>query len=138
MKAGLTGVQLHGDETQDVARKVASLVELRIVKGVHAGPSLGNDLASWSHESTVSALLLDSGNGQQGGGTGKTFDWTLFEELMKVKTPFFISGGLTPDNIGELLVRIKPYAVDVSSGVELKPGKKSFRLMKEFIRQANK
>lgn len=135
-QAGLTGVQLHGDESPDVARKIASAVTVRIFKGIHAGPGLRDDLATWSAEKSVSALLLDSGNGRHGGGTGKTFDWDeVANALDKLNAPprIIIAGGLTPSNVRDAVRKFRPWGVDVVSGVESVPGKKDPQKVREFI-----
>ena len=67
------------------------------------------------------------------GGTGHTFDWELAVLAKSVGKPLVLSGGLTPDNVAEAVRTVRPYAVDVASGVESSPGKKDHKKMKEFI-----
>ena len=68
------------------------------------------------------------------GGTGQTFDWQLAVKIKKIGIPIILSGGLGPANIEEAIRVVRPYAVDVNSGVEERPGKKSFVLMREFMK----
>jgi len=85
----------------------------------------------------VDALLLDSGNDEQPGGTGKTHDWNLSRSVRdNVSVPVILSGGLTPDNVVDAITKVRPYAVDVSSGVELSPGIKDHEKISLFIRRA--
>ncbi len=85
----------------------------------------------------IDALLLDSGNHEMPGGTGKTHDWSLSRSIRdSAKVPVILSGGLTPDNVVEAIIRVKPYAVDVSTGVELSPGIKDHEKISLFIRRA--
>lgn len=82
----------------------------------------------------VDAYILDTYRPGKRGGSGKTFNWDLAVEAKKYKKPIILSGGLTPQNVREAILKVKPYAVDVSSGVEREPGKKDYRKMKEFIK----
>ncbi|HLD29467.1 MAG TPA: N-(5'-phosphoribosyl)anthranilate isomerase, partial [bacterium] len=71
------------------------------------------------------------------GGTGETFDWNLavlFKE--KIDKPFFLAGGLTPENVGEAVKRVHPWAVDAASGIEKSPRSKDFEKMKIFLSSA--
>jgi phosphoribosylanthranilate isomerase len=84
--------------------------------------------------STVQAVLLDTYTEQALGGAGKTFDWEIAREARLMSpVPIIVAGGLTPDNVTQMLETVKPYAVDVSSGVELAPGRKDPAKLKAFI-----
>ena len=79
-------------------------------------------------------FLLDSFDPKTVGGTGKICDWEMAQTLVKsVKTPILLAGGLTPDNVAEAIVDVKPWGVDVSSGVEIEPGVKDIGKVKAFI-----
>jgi phosphoribosylanthranilate isomerase len=78
-------------------------------------------------------VLLDT-KGPSGGGTGLTHDWSLSGEIrVAVKKPIFLAGGLNASNVGPAIKIVRPYGVDVATGVESSPGKKDARLMREFI-----
>lgn len=78
-------------------------------------------------------VLLDT-KGPSGGGTGLTHDWSLSGEIREaVKKPIFLAGGLNASNVGQAIKIVRPYGVDVATGVESSPGKKDARLMREFI-----
>lgn len=88
-------------------------------------------------EGVFDTFLLDSGGGQQPGGTGKTFNWRkavpLADGMRQVGLKFVVAGGLTPENVGEAIHVLKPWGVDVSSGVESRPGKKDPEKVRAFI-----
>ena len=127
-EAGLDAVQLHGDETPDYCR---SLRDLTTIKALRVGADY--DVESAAAYGT-DAVLLDAYVAGARGGTGHTFDWTL-ATLTRGRVPrLFLAGGLNPDNVAEAVAAVRPYAVDVCSGVETSPGRKSPRLMRRFIR----
>ena len=80
------------------------------------------------------ALLLDTYHGDKLGGSGQTFDWSLaLEAKRRFGLPIILAGGLTPDNVAQAVATVRPYAVDVASGVEAKPGRKDHAKLKAFI-----
>nr|HPN56211.1 phosphoribosylanthranilate isomerase [Candidatus Omnitrophota bacterium] len=81
----------------------------------------------------VDAFLLDAYQDGVYGGTGKTFPWHLAKAVKGLGVPLILSGGLNPQNVLSALEAVRPYAVDVCSGVEKSPGQKDSRAMKEFI-----
>jgi phosphoribosylanthranilate isomerase len=125
---GLDLVQLHGDESPDFCRDLMpySLKALRIKdeSSLEMCPSF---------QGRVRGLLLDTFAKDKAGGTGKTFDWRLAKKAKTYGMPIILSGGLRPSNIEYAVRIVEPYAVDVNSGVEDQPGKKSYPLMKELI-----
>ena len=82
------------------------------------------------------AWLLDACSTKAIGGTGETFNWDLALEAKKLGKPIFLAGGLTPENVADAVTRVRPYAVDVSSGVESAPGKKDADKVRRFITAA--
>jgi phosphoribosylanthranilate isomerase len=79
------------------------------------------------------AFLLDSYVAGKPGGTGETFNWELAVEAGKFGKPIFLAGGLTPDNVADAVRIVRPYGVDVSSGVEYSPGKKDPKKMRALV-----
>jgi phosphoribosylanthranilate isomerase len=82
------------------------------------------------------AWLLDAYTPGKPGGTGEVFDWDLAVEARDRGRPIFLAGGLTPDNVAAAVRRVRPYGVDVSSGVEAAPGKKDHAKVRAFIQAA--
>ena len=125
--ARLDVVQLHGDEMP-----VQCLIEpLRVIKALRVKDAASLEGAA---HYPVSALLLDAWCDQAYGGTGKQFDWQLAKQLAGQRR-LILAGGLTPDNVTAAVRLVKPYAVDVSSGVEKAPGKKDHQKVTDFICQ---
>lgn len=82
----------------------------------------------------IDALLLDTYHKDKLGGAGETFNWDLaVEAKRRFGLPIILAGGLTPENVGEAIRKVRPYAVDVSSGVEARPGKKDHAKVKAFM-----
>lgn len=126
-EAGVGCIQLHGDETPEYVQAVG----LRTIKALRVkDASILNKLRSFS----VSAILLDTYREGQPGGTGETFDWEIASEAAKTGR-IILSGGLNPENVGSAVRKVRPYAVDVSSGVEAKPGKKDHAKLQKFFEQ---
>jgi len=124
---GLDALQFHGTETAAYLRRFKGYTVIKAVRV--KGPASVRALSRYRAD----FLLFDAFHEKAFGGTGKTFDWALLKRLKRLRRPFFVSGGLTPANIGALLARVRPYGVDVSSGVESRPGKKSPRLIRLFM-----
>lgn len=123
----LDRVQLHGDERpQDCL-----LPPLRVIKALRVKDA---ESLARADEYPVD-LLLDAWSDQVYGGSGHSFDWQLARDLA-ARRPIILAGGLRPDNVAEAVAKVKPYAVDVSSGVELSPGRKDHGKVAEFIRRA--
>lgn len=131
-ECGLALAQLHGDETasycQDLGRPVMKALRLK-----DRGTCLA--LAEFSGRANVRGFLIDAFSNQAYGGTGQTVDWGLAQEVAQ-SMPVVLAGGLTPTNVAEAITRVRPYGVDVSSGVELSPGKKDHDKVKAFIHAA--
>ncbi|MEC4818141.1 MAG: phosphoribosylanthranilate isomerase [Scytonema sp. PMC 1069.18] len=121
--SGLTGVQLHGDETPDFAMQVRqSLASIEIIKALRIRSVEDIDKTA-IYGASIDTLLLDAYHPQQLGGTGKTLDWIMLQQF-NPSYPWLLAGGLTPDNILDALSQLQPNGIDLSSGVEFSPGDK--------------
>lgn len=126
-------VQLHGEEPPE---EVAALRAqgLRVVKAVRVGDRL--DAEVLGRYRAAAAVLLDTRAAGAAGGTGRPFDWTLVRGLSE-RVPLVLSGGLTPENVTEALEIVRPYAVDVSSGVET-DGRKDPEKIRAFVEEVRR
>ena len=125
---GLDLVQFHGDESPDFCAEFMP----RTIKGFRIRNR--SDIESVAlYKGNTRAILLDTYAKGKRGGTGKTFDWNIALTGKAPGIPVILSGGLTPSNIGDAISTVKPYAVDVNSGIEERPGKKDYILMKELV-----
>lgn len=118
--------QLHGSESEQVVRDCGP----KVIKAVKFdAATIEKELARWDKIEEVDAILVDG----SAGGAGETFDWNA---LAKVKAatskPLILAGGLTHENVAEAIRIIRPYGVDVSSGVESEPGQKDRTLITKF------
>lgn len=125
-ECGLDTLQFHGDEPPGFCQKFST----KAIKAFH--PYRSDDLRILT-EYDVDAWLLDSATNGSRGGTGQTFDWNLAIEASKHARPLILSGGLTPENVTDAILKVKPYAVDVSSGVESSPGRKDSAKIFAFL-----
>jgi phosphoribosylanthranilate isomerase len=116
----LSILQLHGDEGPAYCREAARRTGCRVMRAVRV-----RDAASVRalRPYQVDYHLLDAYSPRAAGGTGATFDWEL-ARLHDRSTPLVLSGGLTPDNVGEAIAAVRPWAVDSASGTEARPGVK--------------
>lgn len=122
---GLHWVQLHGSE-DPAAYRVAGVPILKAF-----GIASPRDLER-AAQSSADWVLLDS-RSDVGGGSGQSFEWNWVQAFPK---PFLLAGGLDPDNVGDAILRVKPWGVDVASGVEQSPGKKDRNKIKAFVNAA--
>lgn len=119
-------VQLHGDESPEYCR----LVNYPVIKAVRVGADF-DPLALAAYQ--VDWMLFDSFVPGQQGGTGITFDWQKAQlQRQQVKTPLFVAGGLTAENVGEAVEILSPEGIDVSGGVETN-GSKDFEKIRQFL-----
>jgi phosphoribosylanthranilate isomerase len=128
-ECGLNIVQFHGDETPEYCGlfPVMTLKAFRIKDA---------DSLKQLPDFKTDAWLLDAHVADKPGGTGEKFNWDLAIEAQKLGRPIFLAGGLTPENVAEAVRKVRPYAVDVSSGVEASPGKKDHAKVRAFIQAA--
>ena len=131
-ECGLALAQLHGDEPAsyclELARPVLKAVRLKDRASLLA-------LAELQGRAGVRGFILDTYSDQAYGGTGLTTDWNLAAEAARTSR-VLLAGGLTPENVGEAVCTVRPYGVDVSSGVETAPGKKDHEKIRAFIEAA--
>jgi len=135
-KVGLTGVQLHGTENEQYVEELCRgwddtktrKYKVRVIKAVPVRPGFENTLRALSR--SLDLFLLDSG----AGGTGQSFDpKAALAGLKKTPVRFIAAGGLRPENVSEAIHILKPWGVDVASGVEKEKGKKDHAKVKAFI-----
>lgn len=129
----LSAAQLHGDESTRVVDRVAR--HLIVIKALRAGQ--GSAAPDFSHYRSASAFLLDSAAGGQYGGTGTTGNWHIARTAAQSHR-LILAGGLTPENVAEAIRIVRPYAVDVASGVESRPGKKDPAKLRSFFEEVNR
>jgi phosphoribosylanthranilate isomerase len=150
-QAGLTAVQLHGDEAPEFAHRLFdqgarhSRSRMRVFKTLHVTRGIETVARDFLADGAVDGFLFDSvvQDATTGetlrGGTGQTFDWQMVNELFpaaKRETRIIVAGGLRPANVGEAVRITQPWGVDVCSGVEREPGKKDWAKVKAFIAAA--
>ena len=123
---GLVGAQLHGSEPRAVVKEVSKSVQF-VIKGFPAGSPAVRDAASYGAD----AVLIDAPNP----GSGNLFDWSLTGEV-PASVRLMLAGGLTPENVGEAVAAVQPWAVDVATGVESAPGRKDARKLRAFVAAA--
>ena len=127
-KCGLDVIQLHGEETP----KLCMGLSCRVIKAIRVKELEDLDIIP-SYHGLVSAILLDYKDDVQRGGTGKSFDWGLALRAKEYDIPLVLSGGINEGNIQKAVQLVNPYAIDLSSGVELEPGKKDYNKMESII-----
>lgn len=128
--AQLDLVQLSGGESWEFAAQVVRPV----IKAIHVGPDTGAADVLDEIRIGLAGLMLDTASAHARGGTGLSFDWDVARGVAR-RQPFLLAGGLTPENIGEAIATVEPWAVDVSTGVETN-GKKDIEKIRAFIRAA--
>ena len=123
---GLGAVQLHGNETPAYCRRLRH----RVIRAIGLQDTLTlESLAVWPPAVT---LLVDAHDPERRGGTGRTVNWELAARIASAR-PTILAGGLRPENVGKAIAAVRPYAIDVSSGVEARPGVKDPARMRAFF-----
>ena len=121
--AGIKVAQIHGDATPGGLRGI------EVIRAVHLAVGARDEIEPYVEHGKI---LLDAHDAVKHGGTGRTIDWSR-AKIVAAKRQVFLAGGLTPDNVKKAIAEVQPYAVDVSSGVESKPGVKDHELLRRFI-----
>ncbi len=130
LEEGFDLVQLHGEESLELASGVGKDRVIKAFRVKNEEPSIEK---GWK---ACYAVLLDTFSEKAYGGTGKSFDWKLGRAVVEKGFKVFLSGGLTPSNVREAILKVRPFAVDVSSGVEKEPGIKDKMKVELFIEEA--
>jgi phosphoribosylanthranilate isomerase len=160
LETGLTGTQTYFSPGDDERRSAGSAIgvsllpkrarfmmafSLELFRDVEEKPASQFDFSRFRDmpegisipEGLLNTFVLDSGDLQMPGGTGKTFDWEravpIAEALRQGGGKLVVAGGLTPENVGEAIAILKPWGVDVASGVEARPGKKDPKKLRAFV-----
>lgn len=126
----LDAVQLHGQETPDTALALSTI--RKVVKAFAVGPKFR--LAELGRYPAASAFLLDGFQRGLHGGTGRTADWSVARKANRYGS-IILAGGIKPSNVAQAIAEAQPYAVDVASGVETRPGKKNPTALRELMRE---
>jgi phosphoribosylanthranilate isomerase len=135
--AGLTGVQLHFEAAIDLSARLRQRFgpALRILRVMHFDP-----LTAVLDDPNADAVMVDSRTATAVGGTGQTFDWSLAGKTLfqsdKARKRLIAAGGLTPENVAEATCIMRPWGVDVVSGVEAVPGQKDAAKVRAFVANA--
>lgn len=130
-KVPLKLVQLHGSETPDVCAQVRGL-GVQVVKALRLQKPL--EAADWEpYQDGVDYFMFDTYSDAQPGGTGETFNWEWLSGAASLPRPWFLAGGLAPENVGEAIKNTQASYVDVCSGIERRTTRKDFEAMKRFI-----
>lgn len=131
---GITIVQLHGTESPEFCQRLMK-EGIRLEKAL---PVSGPDSLANVPEFFTRTLLLDSGGAGEFGGSGRTFPWEIARDFVQAHPDFrvILAGGLTPENVAKAVAIVRPFGVDVTSGVESSPGRKDLGRMRAFIAAA--
>jgi phosphoribosylanthranilate isomerase len=128
-----TAAQLHGDETPGIVSEISRT--LPVIKAFRVAADFPLTTLDKYHDAF--AFLLDGSRAGQFGGTGTSTDWHVARRAVAAHR-IILAGGLTPENVGAAIRSVRPYAVDVASGVESKPGKKDHVKLAEFIQEVRR
>ncbi|MGF1488504.1 MAG: phosphoribosylanthranilate isomerase [Prochloraceae cyanobacterium] len=132
--AGLSGVQLHGDESPEFCQQIKSdLPQLETIKAIALKTRESLSVVK-VYLNCVDTLLLDAYHPKMRGGTGKAIDWEILKEF-RSPLPWFLAGGLTPENISLALSQTQPSGIDLSSGLERVPGDKDLNKVKDLFKK---
>ncbi len=129
-QTGLDMVQLSGDETVDYCTTLSE-IGVSWIKGIRIK---NEDDYQLLNTFNTNYFLLDAWSDKEYGGTGKTLDWDKIKETKNSKQ-IILAGGIKPDNVKNAIQKVNPYAIDVSSGVEIEPGVKSMEKVRKLIRE---
>jgi phosphoribosylanthranilate isomerase len=127
-RCGIDLIQLHGKESPEICEQLMP----HVIKTISVkDDSAVKDIPAYRGK--VRGLLLDTYSEKMAGGTGKTFNWNLAIKIREMGIPIILAGGLKPSNVVAAISIVRPYAIDVNSGVEEKPGKKDHALIRALF-----
>ncbi|MGI9088485.1 MAG: phosphoribosylanthranilate isomerase [Chthoniobacterales bacterium] len=131
----VSALQLHGNETPEFCARLAAH-GIRFGKALRA---LAPDLLAIAAKFSTKTIVLDSATGDLFGGTGEIFPWQIARNFLETHRDLrlVLAGGLTPENVTDAVREIRPFAVDVTTGVESAPGRKDHALLRDFIQAAH-
>lgn len=127
-QAGLTALQLHGDESPDYCHELAAGHD--VIKVFAVAHDFDINVI---HRYNETAIMLDTKHNTLRGGTGSTFDWSIAQEVSKTVSRLYLAGGLSPENVADAVESVRPFAVDACSALEKAPGKKDHKRVQEFV-----
>jgi phosphoribosylanthranilate isomerase len=128
--AGLGAIQLHGDETPEFVAQIKTKTKLEIIKAFRVSEKFEpQNVLRYE----IDAVLLDAFSQKDYGGTGETFDWEIAKKMQEIFPKMYLAGGLNYNNVADAVFEVKPFAIDVCSGVEIQKGKKDYASLVLFI-----
>jgi phosphoribosylanthranilate isomerase len=127
-EAGVTGVQLHGDESPEYCATLADKFVIKVVRGRNGCTDLEH-----AEQYDTSALMIDTFDPLERGGTGRLSDWSFARRLSSLTPKLFLAGGLSPENVAAGIKNVAPYAVDACTALESSPGRKDLKRVRAFI-----
>jgi phosphoribosylanthranilate isomerase len=131
---GLSYAQLHGSEEPKYCERLArSSAPCKVIKAFRVSGDSRADLVS-PYEEVAQGVLLDTYSKGMAGGTGLVFDWTIISSL-NLRLPLILAGGIGPENVREAIDLVRPFAIDVNSGVERAPGQKDYARLHALMEQ---
>lgn len=140
VKANLNFIQLHGDEDDHYIANLKNNLpnQIKMIKVIRIGNQTSEELQKNINQqpSTINYLLFDT-DSKAFGGTGKTFDWKILNEV-EISIPYFLSGGISLENVHQIpTINTQPFSLDINSKFEFEPGIKDLEKIKEFIKLYN-
>lgn len=129
-QSGVDGIQLHGDESAEFCDELLGLGAPFLIKVIRGDADVMLERAA---EYNGDAIMVDAFDRDLRGGTGRTVDWELARRVGEVGPDLFLAGGLSPENVAEAIVKVRPYAVDACSALESSPGRKDPERMRAFV-----
>jgi phosphoribosylanthranilate isomerase len=126
-EAGVSAIQLHGDENPEYCRALDSRYVIKVLRVD------GNFRPLEATEYQTEAIMLDAFDRKVRGGTGRVIDWSIAADTRHLVKKLFLSGGLSPENVADAIAAVRPYGVDACSRLESAPGRKDAKRVSSFI-----